>query len=135
MERIIATRKSDSATGGNVGSGDDASTSRGGWGGGHGIRKVVFGAREPGTFVADSKSLQRLDHAGVPWEFVDGLAEEILSVAKEGHVKKEGEEGKGDGDASQGGTSIDDISVEERRRQEALPRNPKKRMMEVDVPR
>jgi len=123
VERIIATR---------VG------------GGGVGVRKVVFGAREPGTFVQDSKSLQRLDQAGVEWEFVPGLDEEILSVAMEGHVKQDGE-GEGTsraGDAEpresrqapQQGTNVDDISPEERRRQEALPRNPKKRMMEVDVP-
>jgi protein transport protein SEC20 len=31
------------------------------------------------------------------------------------------------------GTNVDDISDEERRRQEEMPRNPKKRMMEVDV--
>lgn len=135
VERIIATR-------------------RGGAGKG-GVRKVVFGAREPGTFVRDSTSLQRLDQAGVAWEFVQGLDEEILHVAMEGHVKTGGEavagkvskEGEGssgqsatDGGKSQQqqhqhqGTNVDDISPEERKRQEALPRNPKKRMMEVDVP-
>lgn len=112
MERIIETRKS-----------------------GGGISKVVFGAREPGTFVKDSKSLQRLDAEGVPWEYVPGLESEILKVAMEGHDN--------DNDTNsalppQTGTttttttaSIDDISPEERRRQEALPRNPKKRMMET----
>lgn len=134
VERIIATR---------LGGGGDGSG---------GVRKVVFGAREPGTFVSDSTSLQRLDQAGVAWEFVQGLDDEILQVAMEGHVKTGGgqagkvssEEGSlghsatGAGKSQQQhqhqGTNVDDISPEERKRQEALPRNPKKRMMEVDVP-
>ena len=93
-----------------------------------GVRKVIFGAREPGTFVQDSQSLKMLDDAGVAWEHVQGLDEEILRVAREGHVKSGDEKV-----AEQGRTGIDDISAEERRRQEALPRNPKKRMMEVDL--
>lgn len=130
VERIIATRQGDSSGG---------------------VRKVVFGAKEPGTFVQDSRSLQRLDQAGVEWEFVEGLDDEILSVAIEGHVKKD-EAGKeqeqdssragnqdmavetGESQSGQQGTKVDDISPEERKRQEGLPRNPKKRMMEVDVP-
>jgi pyrimidine deaminase RibD-like protein len=99
-----------------------------------GIRKVVFGAREPGTFVQDSQALRMLDDAGVPWEYVPGLEAEILAVAKEGH--------QAGGVASDVGraapapvTNVDDISPEERRRQEQQPRNPKKRMMEVDLSR
>ncbi|KAK5060217.1 hypothetical protein LTR84_010102 [Exophiala bonariae] len=127
VERIIATRRI------------------GGTGGG-GVRKVVFGAKEPGTFVTDSKSLQRLNQAGVEWEFVQGLDEEILRVAMEGHVRTEkvdkAEEAtrlgqqpdESQSPAKQQGTNVDDISPEERKRQEALPRNRKKRMMEVDVP-
>jgi Sec20 len=38
-----------------------------------------------------------------------------------------------DGSAEQQGTNVDDIPEEERRRQAEQPRNPKKRMMEVDV--
>ncbi len=95
-------------------------TRRGRTPGGGGVRKVVFGAKEPGTFVKDSKSLQRLDEEGVPWEYIPGLEEEILKVAMEGHEKKQKQ-----------GTNVDDITPEERRRQEALPRNPKKRMMET----
>ncbi|KIV92436.1 hypothetical protein PV10_03735 [Exophiala mesophila] len=114
---------------------------------GAGIRKVIFGAREPGTFVADSKSLQKLDQAGVSWEFVPGLEEDILKVAMEGHVTQASAQGHGQdqtekpenattGAKNQGQmeTNVDDISEEERKRQAALPRNPKKRMMEVDVP-
>ncbi|KAI1614947.1 cytidine deaminase-like protein [Exophiala viscosa] len=94
---------------------------------GCGIRRVIFGAREPGTFVKDSKSLARLDEAGVPWEFVPDLQDEILNVAKEGHTKTTGTATDTQGQKK----AIDDISSEERRRQEQLPRNPKKRMMEV----
>jgi pyrimidine deaminase RibD-like protein len=119
VQRIIDTRKQDS---------------RGG------IRKVVFGAKEPGTFVQDSQSCQLLTEAGVEWEYVAGLENEILKVAMEGHEqKKDGvkpeqqqenakkEKGVDDGQS----TNIDDISTEERKRQEAQPRNPKKRMMEA----
>ena len=122
VERIIATRK------------DDADG---------GIRKVIFGAKEPGTFVQDSASLKRLDEAGVRWEYVGGLDDEILQVAMEGHMNKGVDEGKESMVGAQreplhqqphGATNVDDISPEERARQEQLPRNPKKRMMEVDVP-
>lgn len=120
-ERIIATRRRASGDGG----------------GGGGIRKVIFGAREPGTFVQDSQALKRLDEAGVAWEYVTGMEEEILRVAKEGHVAPPPPEGgkTGGGRGTGGGTNVDDISPEERRRQEQQPRNPKKRMMEVDVSR
>jgi pyrimidine deaminase RibD-like protein len=104
-----------------------------------GIRKVVFGAREPGTFVKDSQSLRMLDEAGIEWEWVKGLEEDILGVAMEGHQQKEAEtEGKAingdEGHQQQPANPIDDITPEERQRQEKQPRNPKKRMMEVDVP-
>lgn len=95
-----------------------------GAGEGKGIRKVYFGVKEPGTFVGESEGCRRLTEAGIEWEVVTGLEEEILRVAKEGHVEEEGrQEGRG--------TNVDDISSEERRRQEQLPKNPKKRMMEV----
>lgn len=59
---------------------------------GSGIRKVVFGAKEPGTFVQDSKSCQILTEAGVEWEYLPDFEQEILAVAMEGHDKsKEGE--------------------------------------------
>ncbi|KIY01959.1 uncharacterized protein Z520_02097 [Fonsecaea multimorphosa CBS 102226] len=116
VQRIIATRAATTTTTGEK--------VRGG-----GIRKVVFGAREPGTFVRDSPSLSMLDAAGVQWEYVGGMDGEILQVAKAGHL------GQGQGGGEEGKvTNVDDISPDERRRQEALPRNPKKRMMEVDVP-
>ncbi|KAJ9612918.1 hypothetical protein H2200_002859 [Cladophialophora chaetospira] len=112
VHRIIATRQGNAAGG---------------------VRKVIFGAREPGTFVQDSQSLRVLDEAGVPWEYVSGLDEEILNVAKEGHVEQVFGDGKVEG--KKAGTNVDEISPEERRRQEQQPRNPKKRMMEVDLSR
>ena len=103
-----------------------------------GIRKVVFGAKEPGTFVKDSRSLGMLDEGGVEWEYVPGLAEEILKVAKEGHGERDGaqkEKEKEKDEHEVKGTDVEDISSEEGRRQEQQPRNPKKRMMEVDLSR
>lgn len=87
---------------------------------GGGIQKVVFGAREPGIFVQDSQACKMMTDAGLEWELVDDLEKDMLSVAKEGHVKE----------LEKKATNIDDISPEERARQEAIPRNPKKRMME-----
>ena len=107
VQRIISTRRSPGESG----------TTKGGKGG---IRKVIFGAKEPGTFVKDSESCRMMTDAGVDWEYVEGLRDEILAVAKEGHKQ---------------GTNIDDITEEERRRQESIPRNPKKRMMEVPIKR
>ncbi|EQL31573.1 hypothetical protein BDFG_06148 [Blastomyces dermatitidis ATCC 26199] len=99
-----------------------------------GIDKVYFGVKEPETFVGGSVGCRMLDEAGVEWEVVEGMEEEILSVAKAGHgdtadSQKEGMED----DRQRQGTTIDDISEKERRRQAALPRNPKKRMMEADI--
>ena len=103
-----------------------------------GIRKVIFGAKEPGTFVQDSQSCRMLTEAGVDWEYVEGLDQEILEVAMEGHKSSNDQEeqkkveGKQSYSSEQpGGTNVDDISPEERKRQEAQPRNPKKRMMEA----
>lgn len=56
---------------------------------GSGIRKIIFGAKEPGTFVKDSKSCRILTEAGVEWEYLPDFEEEILAVAMEGHDKKE----------------------------------------------
>ncbi|PWY74434.1 cytidine and deoxycytidylate deaminase zinc-binding domain protein [Aspergillus heteromorphus CBS 117.55] len=97
-------------------------------GGRPGIQKVYFGVKEPGTFVGQSEGCRLLTEAGIEWEVVQGLEREILMVATAGHensdeevrVAMEGVE-----------TNIVDVSDEERRRQDLLPRNPKKRMMEV----
>ena len=114
-----------------------------------GIRKVIFGAKEPGTFVKDSESCKILTEAGVEWEYIPDLEEEILKVATEGHPK-EGQKEPVTAAVNEGykqeevpkkesketeeqerGTNVDDLSPKERRRQEEQPRNPKKRMMEV----
>ncbi|WEW57244.1 hypothetical protein PRK78_002709 [Emydomyces testavorans] len=84
-----------------------------------GIDRIYFGVKEPGTFVGESQGCKILDEAGVGWELVEGMEDEILRVAKAGHDPREGE------------TNVDDISAEERTRQEEMPRNPKKRMMEI----
>ena len=84
-----------------------------------GIRKVIFGAKEPNTFVQNSQSCRKMTDAGLSWEYIPSMEEEILLVAKEGHNQSPNE------------TNVDDISSAERKRQEGLPRNPKKRMMEA----
>ncbi|KLJ07199.1 hypothetical protein EMPG_17309 [Blastomyces silverae] len=99
-----------------------------------GIDKVYFGVKEPGTFVRGSVGCRMLDEGGVEWEVVEGMEEEILSVAKAGHGDAANGQREGvEDDRQRQGTNIDDISEEERRRQAALPRNPKKRMMEADI--
>jgi pyrimidine deaminase RibD-like protein len=110
VHRIIATRNSPS--------GSPSPTNNEG-----GIRKVIFGAKEPNTFVKDSESCRMMGEAGVEWEYVEGLEDEILRVAREGHRA---------GNITE--TNVEDIDEEERKRQEQIPRNSKKRMMEVPPP-
>ena len=107
VHRIISTRDTSSA-------GHELQDSKGG------IRKVIFGAKEPDTFVKDSASCLMMEEAGLDWEYVEGLQNDILNVAKEGHHGARNKE-----------TNVDDIDDEERRRQEQIPRNSKKRMMEL----
>ncbi|PYI24740.1 putative DRAP deaminase [Aspergillus japonicus CBS 114.51] len=116
VERIIRTR----TQAGGVGEG----------GQGRGIQKVYFGVKEPGTFVGQSEGCRRLTAAGIEWEVVQGLEREILTVATAGHEDRE-EEVRAAMESVE--TNIDDISAEERRRQAQVPRNPKKRVMEVDL--
>ncbi|KKZ62805.1 hypothetical protein EMCG_02848 [[Emmonsia] crescens] len=133
--RIIQTRSSSQNMSSGVGSDstDDMRRRR------HGINKVYFGVKEPGTFVGGSVGCGMLDEAGVEWEVVEGMEEEILKVATAGHVVEKEKEREAERDAERDagdgrqGTNIDDISEDERRRQAALPRNPKKRMMETDI--
>ncbi|KKK11947.1 hypothetical protein P175DRAFT_0502831 [Aspergillus ochraceoroseus IBT 24754] len=99
-------------------------------GGRRGIQKVYFGVKEPGTFVGQSEGCQMLTEAGIEWELVQGLEREILSVATAGHENREDEVRA----ALEGiETNLDDVSDEERQRQQQIPRNPKKRMMEVNL--
>ncbi|PYH99609.1 putative DRAP deaminase [Aspergillus ellipticus CBS 707.79] len=97
-------------------------------GGRQGIQKVYFGVKEPGTFVGQSEGCRMLTEAGIEWEVVPGLEREILQVAMAGH-ENSAEEVKAAMEGVE--TNLDDISEEERRRQDLMPRNPKKRMMEV----
>ncbi|KAJ5991044.1 hypothetical protein N7499_011588 [Penicillium canescens] len=99
-------------------------------GGREGVHKVYFGVKEPETFVGESEGCRMLTEAGIEWEHVSGLEREILTVATAGHENGEEEVRATLGEK---GTDIDDISPEERRRQEEAPRNPKKRMMEGEI--
>jgi pyrimidine deaminase RibD-like protein len=99
-------------------------------GGREGIHKVYFGVKEPGTFVGESEGCKMLTAAGIEWEHVPGFEREILSVAFAGHENAEDEVRAALGEKE---TSVDDISPEERQRQEQAPRNPKKRMMEGET--
>lgn len=102
-------------------------------GGRAGIQKVFFGVKEPGTFVGQSEGCKMLDAAGIEWEVVPGFEREILTVATAGHENPEKEIKAAMSDVEGKGTNLDDISAEERRRQEQIPRNPKKRMMEGET--
>lgn len=99
-------------------------------GGREGIHKVYFGVKEPETFVGESEGCRMLTEAGIQWEHVSGFEREILSIAFAGHENGEDEVRAALGEER---TNIDDISPEERRRQEEAPRNPKKRMMEGEI--
>ncbi|EED22395.1 DRAP deaminase, putative [Talaromyces stipitatus ATCC 10500] len=113
VHRIIQTRKRN----------DDSNNN-------NGIDKVYFGVKEPGTFVGESQGCKMLTEAGIEWEFVGGLENEILAVATAGHDK-----GNQKQEAEERGSNIEAISQEERERQAQLPKNPKKRMMDAGVSR
>ncbi|KAF2403652.1 cytidine deaminase-like protein [Trichodelitschia bisporula] len=49
------------------------------------VRKVVYGVREPSTFIKESKGKRMMDQAGIQCVFVSGLEGEILATAIEGH--------------------------------------------------
>ncbi|GAB1191061.1 hypothetical protein APSETT444_000230 [Aspergillus pseudonomiae] len=95
-----------------------------------GIQKVYFGVKEPGTFVGGSEGCKMLTAAGIDWQVVNGLERDILEVAVAGHDNRE-EEVKAALDTVE--TNLDDISDDERRRQQEAQRNPKKRMVEANL--
>lgn len=97
---------------------------------GRGVDMIYFGVKEPGRFVGESQGCNMLTEAGVKWEHIAGMEEEIYAVATEGH-KQKNEATAPENLQGQAETNVDDISEEERKRQEEMPRNPKKRMMEV----
>lgn len=96
-----------------------------------GIRKVVFGAKEPGTFVKDSQSCRLLTEAGIEWEYLPELEEEILKVAMEGHEQKKDESANQTEKDSKPVGKTTDAEAQAKAAAEAAPRNPKKRMMEA----
>ncbi|KAF2433371.1 cytidine deaminase-like protein [Tothia fuscella] len=55
------------------------------------IKTVVSGVREPDTFVEGNNGRSILEKAGVKCIYVRGLEEEILEVAKAGHVQQNDE--------------------------------------------
>ena len=52
-----------------------------------GITKVYIGVKEPETFVAGNEGKRKLGDAGIKYEQVPGLEDEILAVATAGHEK------------------------------------------------
>jgi pyrimidine deaminase RibD-like protein len=52
------------------------------------IKRVVCGVGEPGTFVGVNEGRRKLESEGIEVIVVEGLEEEILQVATEGHVKE-----------------------------------------------
>ena len=52
-----------------------------------GIKTVYLGVAEPDTFVGENAGRSRLEAAGVVCIHVPGLEDEILEVAKAGHVQ------------------------------------------------
>ncbi|KAL3474837.1 cytidine deaminase-like protein [Aspergillus californicus] len=95
-----------------------------------GIQKVYFGVKEPGTFVGDSEGCRMLTETGVEWAVVQGLERDILTVAVAGHENREQEVRDAMGKVE---TNLEDISDDEKERQDMIKRNPKKRMMEVNL--
>lgn len=86
-----------------------------------GVGRVVFGAREPGTFVRDSQSCRMMTEAGVEWEYLPEYEEEILEIAKAGHVRDSIQESGSD-------VTLDTASLLRPRRPDEPP-NRLKRMM------
>lgn len=97
-----------------------------------GIHKVYFGVKEPETFVGESEGCKILSTAGIEWEHIPGMEREILTVATAGH-ENSAEEVKAALGEKEKGSNIDEISAEEKHRQDQIPRNPKKRMMEGEA--
>ncbi|KAJ9652542.1 hypothetical protein H2198_008217 [Neophaeococcomyces mojaviensis] len=103
-----------------------------------GIKKVVFGAKEPGTFVQDSQSCRLLTEAGIAWEYLPDFEQEILQVAMEGHVKDPKDVSASTKDelkSKEEKDKLNELSAkqQEQARAEAAPRNPKKRMMDTTL--
>lgn len=97
--------------------------------GNEGIHKVYFGVKEPETFVGESKGCKMLTDAGIEWEHISGLEEDILKVAFAGHENGE-EKARA---AFERVSKTGDPASETGPVTEEQPRNPKKRMMEGET--
>ena len=53
------------------------------------IKTVYVGVMEPEKFVAQNTGRKALENAGIAFKKVDGLEDEILAVARAGHVVKD----------------------------------------------
>ncbi|EER44619.1 conserved hypothetical protein [Histoplasma capsulatum H143] len=82
---------------------------------------VISGVTSKSTAEPPLLSSVHDQETGIPQAENESIVDEIENI-----VKKEN-------DNSERGTNVDDISPEERRRQEQLPRNPKKRMHEETI--
>lgn len=82
---------------------------------------VISGVTSKSTAEPSSLSSVHDQETGIPHVENESIVDEIENI-----VQKEN-------DNSEKGTNVDDISPEERRRQEQLPRNPKKRMHEETI--
>ncbi|RJE18731.1 hypothetical protein PHISCL_08932 [Aspergillus sclerotialis] len=89
------------------------------------ITRTKEGGREG---IHKSEGCKMLTEAGIEWEVLPGLEREILMVAAAGHENRDQEVRDALGESEE--TNITDISPEERKRQEQIPRNPKKRVMQ-----
>lgn len=54
------------------------------------IKKVYVGVQEPDTFVKQNEGQRRLRDAGIEVIHVTGMEDEILAVAKAGHINSSG---------------------------------------------
>ncbi|TPX22951.1 hypothetical protein DIZ76_014832 [Coccidioides immitis] len=85
------------------------------------------------TVIPSARTLAEADSSessqtasAIPATESESISEEIVKMVSE----REKEE---DQHRQSGGTNVDDISPEERKRQEEMPRNPKKRMWEENI--
>ncbi|EAS28878.3 protein transport membrane glycoprotein Sec20 [Coccidioides immitis RS] len=93
----------------------------------------VLSATSMATVIPSARTLAEADSSessqtasAIPATESESISEEIVKMVSE----REKEE---DQHRQSGGTNVDDISPEERKRQEEMPRNPKKRMWEENI--
>lgn len=93
---------------------------------------VHHSASEPMSTVLPSEAPQQGGDTGQGSSGSDyeSMVEQIGKMAEESHQPPQQ---RSENSEQEQGTNVDDISPEERKRQEEIPRNPKKRMYEVEV--